>query len=75
MTLNYRVFREICHGESVFSIVECYYNSEGKAQMRSDAQAAHGETPEELKKDLQRMLSAFDKPVLTEADFLPPESV
>lgn len=66
---NYRVFHEVCHGENVYSIIECYYDSQGKATMRSDAHSAHGETPEELKEDLQRMLRAFDKPTLTEADF------
>jgi hypothetical protein len=65
---NYRVFH---NAESEgFGIVECYYNNQDEPIVRSEGfMKPYGETPVELHKNLERMLSAFKKPILTEKDF------
>jgi len=65
--LNYRVFK---NDRGEYGIVECYYDKNDKPEMRSeDFMAAFGEELVELEQDLNRMIAALKKPVLTEEDF------
>jgi len=64
---NYRVFKR---SDEEFGIVECYYDKDGKPEMRSeDFMAPFGDDLDSLQADLERMVSALKKPVLTEEDF------
>ena len=64
---NYRVFKR---SDEEFGIVECYYDKDGKQEMRSeDFIAPFGDDLDSLQADLERMVSALKKPVLTEEDF------
>lgn len=62
---NYRLFKRY-NGEIV--IIECYYENDKPSAYTGQVQP-YGETPEELKQDLEWMLKAFDKPILTKEDF------
>lgn len=62
---NYRVFRE---SDGTMGIIECYYEDD-KPTNYSDFMAPYGESEEELRKDIVRMLDSMTKPILTEADF------
>ena len=63
---NYRVVECKLGG---YEIREVYYH-EGKPLLSTlDGACAYGETIKELKKDLQIMKKAFDKPTLKESDF------
>jgi hypothetical protein len=69
MTWNHRVF--ITHTEygDWLDIRETYYNEEGNVEgWTMDAIAPGGETIEELRNELQRMLACLDKPVLEDKD-------
>lgn len=76
MTWNYRVigrkvegFGEDDHEE--LGIHEVYYTRSGKPQMYSESPIPPvGGSIKELRSDLQRMLLALDKPVLTAEDFV-----
>lgn len=65
---NYRVFKNE-HGE--LGIVECYYDKDNKPEMRSEDFMApySSEDLSELEQDLNRMINALKKPVLTDQDF------
>ena len=64
---NYRVFK---NNRGELGFVECYYDDNGNPDMRSeDFMAPFGESSFELEQDLQRMIAALKKPVLTEEDF------
>lgn len=65
MDWAYRVVKNIVESEDEFSIREYYTNASG-ASWSCSPQAAHGESSEELKQDLLRMLQAFDKPIMEE---------
>lgn len=59
--------------EEVYTIVEVYYDGDGMEfgganGMSWGTATAMGNSGEELRDDLQRMLQAFDKPILTEED-------
>jgi hypothetical protein len=50
-----------------YGIHEAYYltgDVSGRPSITTNAIEPYGESPEELRKDLERMLRAFDKPVL-----------
>ncbi len=71
---NYRVVRTI-HKEPdsteyvEYTIHETYYNEDGSVAARTvDPMYPYGETVEELKKVLERMLLALDKPVIESTD-------
>jgi hypothetical protein len=55
-------------GEEIFTIIEVYYNDAGEIVLWSDNVGALGESPEELRRDLQCMIEAIDRPLLSEAD-------
>lgn len=63
MSWNYRVAEETHGGVKVYTIREFYYIGDKTGWTATDI-APYGETPEELKTDLERMLQAFDLPVV-----------
>jgi hypothetical protein len=71
-TWNYRVVKRK-HDRGQFEeeydcvIKEVYYNDDDTIfAMSKEPDAAYGESPTELKRDLKMMLEAFDLPVLNE---------
>lgn len=60
MTWNHRVMRQ---GDSNYIIVEAYY-TDGVADSFAEGITPYGETKEELRACLERMLKALDKPTL-----------
>lgn len=69
MTWNHRVMRRTNeHGETWYDIHEVYYETDPcgveKLSWTEDAIAPMGETVDELREELERMLRALDKPVL-----------
>jgi hypothetical protein len=61
MTWNHRV--RLRNGW--FEIVEAYYDADGKLEMQTvDAVSPGGETVDELRDELNRMLRALDEPVI-----------
>ena len=65
MSWTYRVVKDDACGEDGFSIREVY-NIDDKQMWIENPKAAYGESAEELKQDLIRMLQAFDKPIMEE---------
>lgn len=67
MSWNYRVFREEMLEGFEYSIRAAYYAKKGDeapTHWSSIDSAPGGESIEELRTDLQRMLDALDKPVI-----------
>ena len=67
MTWTYRI---ICDEHGTHRIAEVYtdlLHVEGGIAWTADPIAPVGETPDELRLDLDRMILAFDKPILDEA--------
>lgn len=62
---NYRVFRD----KGVFTIREVYYGKKGKPTAYTDPLEPMGESIEELKEDIWRMLMALYIPALTKQSF------
>jgi hypothetical protein len=70
MHWNHRVVRH--HTKNImgdpdvgYAIHEVYYDDDGSIRgMTQDAVSPYGDTPEELKDDLERMLEAISKPIL-----------
>jgi hypothetical protein len=52
-----------------FAIHETYYEGDKPTAITTDAMKPYGETLEELKSDLEKMVVALDKPVLEWEDF------
>lgn len=72
MTWNYRVMT-LNRGES-YEIHEVYYNEEGRPSMYSaNSVKPFGENIEDLTQNLQWMLKALQKSVLTPQDFPEPK--
>ena len=66
-TWNYRVY---INDSGHYEIQEVYYDSLGRPEYRTEkCSAPFGETPVELRKDLEMMMAAFDKPALSASDF------
>lgn len=66
MSWNYRVSEE----EGEFFIREVYYDKDGKPDLHSVfAIAPSGESLEDLRWDLEAMLAALDKPIISPKDF------
>ena len=66
MTWNHRVTKATVDGETVYEIREVYYDlpdSDGIGWTQN-ASTPYGQTLDELRTDLQRMLEALDKPVI-----------
>lgn len=65
MSWNYRVLENL----DGFGIYEVYYDTDGSINNVSAApMEPYGETVEELKRDMDAMNAAFDKPVLSFVD-------
>ena len=65
MSWTYRDVKGSPCGEDGFSIREVY-NIDDEQMWIENPKAAYGESAEELKQDLIRMLQAFDKPIMEE---------
>lgn len=69
MTWNYRVLKKEHHtGEIELSIIEVYYDEMGNIDGWADDIRPHGETLEELRRDLDHMIRALTAPILTADD-------
>jgi hypothetical protein len=69
MTWNYRIIQRQEGGEDRFGIHECHYKMRGAAVpdlWSSVPVKPYGETPDDLRADLDLMARAFDKPILRE---------
>lgn len=65
MSWNYRVTRRTVQDEVAYEIREVYYSVDGKIKMWSThAMAPFGETKDELKQNLEQMMSCLTEPVL-----------
>lgn len=70
MSWNYRIIKTTIGGEDSYGIHEVYYDENGKPKMYSeDPIPAHGETLTELREDMDRLLQAFEKPIISSDDF------
>jgi hypothetical protein len=67
VTWNYRVIQR----DESFSIQEVYYGDDDEIQGFSNDIALVGENVEDLKADLELMVTACDKPVLNYYDLRP----
>jgi len=57
MTWSYRAIKEICEGETVYRVYECYYDDKGELEgWTEEPVCVQGETLEELRADLSAML-------------------
>jgi hypothetical protein len=68
LTFNYRVLRkQDALGEYYFEIHEVYYNESKEIEgWTANAKSAFGSTKEELKTELEYMLSSLEAPILEE---------
>ena len=67
---NYRVIKRILEGESAFGIYEVYYDDSGAPSACSSSPCEpFGETPEDLKIELDMMRKATEQPTLNYDDF------
>ena len=73
MSWNYRVVKRLEQDPScpyTYSIHEAHYDDDGQViGITEGSIEPNGETSKELKKDLETMLIAFDKPILNYEDF------
>lgn len=76
MTWNHRVVKrkgKPFHGipqPDWYAIHEVYYDKKGRPKtLTAEPVAPGGETPDELRDDLNRMRDALKKPILQESDF------
>ena len=61
MSWNYRVWGDSFGDETWYEIRETYYNAKGQVSACSDmADSAQGETIEELRQSVQKMLDSID---------------
>lgn len=69
MSWNYRIIRYPATEVSPFAIHEVYYDAEGRATSWSETPIAPlGDNLLELRAEVEYMLEAFEKPVLTIVD-------
>ena len=63
---NYRLMRHTdAYGREYFAIHESYYNDKGEVTAwTDDAAEVMGETKEDVREELERMLRALDYPVI-----------
>jgi len=75
MAWNYRVVRKnVYMGKTItpeiqFGIHEAYYTDDIPTAITTNHMPPYGETLEELKSDLEKMVAALEKPVLIWEDF------
>lgn len=65
MTWNHRVMEK----DGEYTIREVYCGEDGELEMFTGPIGPYGETLDELKADLVRMMRATLQPILTESDF------
>jgi hypothetical protein len=68
MVWNHRVIRHEENGEVWYAIHECFYekpDDDSNLSWTENEIAPIGETVDELRETLERMLKALDKPILT----------
>ena len=72
MRWNHRAMRTVHdNGEVAYSIREVFYDDDGTIEgWTAEAMDPHGETLDELRADLVRMLACLGKPVLDEGEEL-----
>ena len=81
MSWNYRVikrtFKKLSQEELFFYYIhEAYYDKENRVNSISlNPLEPHGDTVEDLKKDLELMLEAFNKPILDFKTAIDPEAI
>lgn len=69
MTWNYRVVRVERGDYASYELAEVYYHdSTGEIEAWAKASAPAGDDPDDLRGDVEVMLAALDRPVLTTAD-------
>ena len=71
---NHRVTRSTTDAGTVYEIREVYYIGD-RIGWTQDASAPYGETLDELRQDLERMLAALDKEVLDVGEYCSPEEL
>ena len=73
MSWNHRIVKRSYTNpkwDDTYSIHEAHYDEDGPAHsITEEAIVPSGETPEELKEELEMMLKAFDEPILNYEDF------
>ncbi len=70
MSWNHRVMRFSNDSEEWFGVHEVYYHEDGRLRgYTTEAVNVMGETVEELRAILERMLASLNKPILTADDF------
>lgn len=65
---NYRVLKQIRHGEAWFSIIEVHYDANHRLVAYSDDHTPGGEDLDDLVGEMDLMMQALQRPVLTEDD-------
>lgn len=69
-TWNYRLYREQLGDTTEITIREVYYDASGRPSgVTQRGVGPVGESVEELREDMAKMMAAFDLPILTDADF------
>ena len=69
MTWNYRVVHRRCGDTDTFTIHEVFYNGAGEiTAMTEDPVEPMGESLQELKDDVELMLTALNHPVVVEGE-------
>ncbi|MBN8766900.1 MAG: hypothetical protein BGP20_04235 [Thiobacillus sp. 63-78] len=67
---NYRLYREQFGDVTEITIREVYYDASGRPSgITERGVGPMGESPEELREDMAMMMSAFELPIITDADF------
>lgn len=61
---NHRVVRQVIHGEEWLGIHETFYDIDGGMAWTEEPGGVVGESVEDLRVTLERMLSALDRPVI-----------
>lgn len=69
MTWNYRIVKRTERGEDFFAIHEAFYTDNRPTNITTEPIALHGESLEDLAKNLEQQQAAFRQPVLNYEDF------
>jgi hypothetical protein len=74
-TWNHRLVEMKDGDDTILGICEVFYDNDGKPLMRNEGARVFGENTEELRRVLDRMAGALEKPVLKDSDFAVQEPV